>query len=399
VRRIPRLYETVLRDHLRRNRQMAFVTGPRQSGKTTVTTALADKVLSWDVPADRATILKGPAAIAAAAGLDEIRHKPVVVALDELHKYRHWRDLLKGLFDGWERRGRFVVTGSSRLDAFRRGGDSLMGRYFGFRLHPLSVGELCHPTDGTSLVRAPKRLGDAPFSALLSHGGFPEPFVKRSRAFTRRWQATRVDQLLKEDLRDLTRIHEMAQIEVLALLLAQRSGQQLSFKNLAEDTGVSAVTAKEWALVLNALHLGFVVRPWSRRIARSLRKEPKFYLRDWSSIADAGARAETLAACHLLKAAETWTDMGLGKFEIFYVRDKDGREVDFLMVRDGEPWFLVEVKVGREPLSPALAHYAKVLGVRHAFQATMDMPYVQADCFDQDRPTVVPMRTFLAQMP
>ena len=151
--------------------------------------------------------------------------------------------------------------------------------------------------------------------------------------------------------------------------------------------------------MLESLHLGFLVRPWFRNVSRSLRKEPKWFLRDWASIEDAGDRAETFVACHLLKAVDGWNDMGLGAFELGYLRDKEKREVDFLVARDGKPWFLVEVKQRDEKTSSALAYFQRQLDAPHAFQIVMDAEYVGADCFAKPGPPlVVPARTFLSQL-
>ncbi len=157
-------------------------------------------------------------------------------------------------------------------------------------------------------------------------------------------------------------------------------------------------TIRRWVDLLGRLHYGFLVRPWFKNVSKALRKEPKWFLRDWSGIEDAGARAETLIACHLLKAVEGWTDMGLGEFELRHLRDKLKREVDFLVVRDKKPWFLIEVKAADTGLSPALAHFQRATKAPHAFQVVMEMPFVQADCFSEARPTIVPARTLLSQL-
>lgn len=157
-------------------------------------------------------------------------------------------------------------------------------------------------------------------------------------------------------------------------------------------------TVKQWVDLLGRLHYGFLVRPWFRNVAKALRREPKWYLRDWSGLEAPGARAETLVACHLLKAVEGWTDIGPGAFELFYLRDKMKREVDFLVTREGKPWFLVEVKKTEWDLSGALAHFQRQTGAPHAFQAVLDMPFVKADCFAQRTPVVVPAQTLLSQL-
>lgn len=379
---------------------MAFVSGPRQVGKTTTSRSVADpeRYLSWDDDDDRALFLKGPAAVAERLGLDELRARHAVAAFDELHKYPRWKTFLKGFFDKHESRLRLIVTGSSRLDTYRRGGDSLMGRYFSFRMHPLSVRELVRPEVPNEPGAPPAPLSAASFDRLLRHGGYPEPFQRNDERFSRRWRATRLEQLVREDLRELTRIHQVAQVEHVARLLLARSATQITYRALAQDARVSPDTAREWVDVLASLHLGFVVRPWFRNVARALRKEPKWYLYDWSGIDDRGQRAETFVACHLLKAVHAWTDLGLGTFDLHYVRDKEKREVDFLVVRDGIPWFLAEVKTTREPPSRALAHFQAATKASHAFQVTLEMPFEDANCFDHAGPVVVPARTFLSQL-
>lgn len=393
------MYGALLKDHLARHRQMAFVSGPRQVGKTTLCRSLGSAYLDWDNADHRAILLAGPAAVAEHAGLRQLSGRPPVLALDELHKYRKWKGLLKGFFDTYSEQCRVLVTGSSKLQVYRRGGDSLMGRYFLYRMHPITLAEIVAPAPpGENLIRPPVSVPDADAAALLEHGGFPEPFLKRDPAFTRRWQGLRHEQLLREDVRDLTRIQELGQLEILARLLVERSGSQLVYGNLSREINVTIETVKRWIDTLSSLHYCFLIRPWFRNVSRSLRKEPKVFLRDWSVVEDPGARAETFVACHLLKAVEGWTDLGLGRFDLHYLRDKEKRETDFLVVRDRRPWFLVEVKRNDTALSPALSYFQKAVGAAHAFQAVLDLPDVQADCFSRRDPVVVPARTLLSQL-
>lgn len=397
----PRLYDAMLAEHRDRRRQMAFVTGPRQVGKTTTCRALSTAYLSWDDADHRRVVLAGPAAIAERAGVGRLREQRPTLVLDELHKYRGWKTLLKGLFDTYADELRVNVTGSARLDVFKRGGDSLMGRYLSFRMHPFSVAEIASPSlpDARRIVRPPHRIAAAEFDALWTHGGFPEPFVSRDPRFTRRWNSLRREQLIRGDLRDLTQIGDLARLDTFAAMLEERTSTQLVLSQLARDVTISVDTARRWLDVLSTFHLGFVVRPWFRNVARSLRKEPKWYLRDWSRVADVGARAETFVACHLAKAVDAWNDLGLGEFGLGYIRDKERREVDFVVVRDRKPWFLAEVKHADETVSPALAHFQERLAVPFAFQVVLDAPYVDVDCFERPRgPLVVPARTLLSQL-
>lgn len=394
----PRLYSALLDAALRRDRQMAFVTGARQVGKTTTCRELADIYLDWDNEDHRALILKGPAAVAKHAGLDQLSVNPTRIVFDELHKYRRWKQFLKGFFDTYEVGVRIMVTGSSRLDIYRQGGDSLMGRYFLYRMHPLSVGEFCRPIPSDYPVNPPAPMGKADWQALWEHGGHPEPFQKRSPRFSLRWRELRRHQLVREDVRDVTGIQDLDQLAILARLLSESSSHQLIYASLAKQIRVSENTIRSWIATLCSLHYGFVVRPWYKNIAKALRKEPKWFLRDWSGIADAGQRAETFCACHLLKAVEGWTDLGLGVFELRYIRDTQRREVDFVVIRDGSPWFLVEAKQGVSGLSPHLATFQKLTNAEHAFQVSLTTDYVDANCFGSNAPLIVPARTLFSQL-
>lgn len=394
----PRLYTTILENHFAKERQMAFVSGPRQVGKTTTCRRLGGDYLNFDNSDDRRLLLRGPAALAERLELDRLRQSPPLVVLDELHKHGRWKTLLKGFFDTYGDRVRIAVTGSSRLDVFRRGGDSLMGRYFPYRMHPFSVAECLRIAMPSEPICAPAPIDENEWQALWTHGGFPEPFLRREARFSRRWRSLRHELLSKQDLREVTRVQELSTLETLMTLLGERSGSQLIYSSLAGEIGVSVDTIKRWVDLLCRLHYGFLVRPWFTNVAKALRKEPKWFLRDWSGIDDVGARAETFVACHLLKAVEGWTDLGLGEFELRYLRDKLKREVDFLVVRDRKPWFLVEVKTSDTRMSSALSHFQVQTKAPHAFQVAMELPYEHASCFDLHGPAVVPARTLLSQL-
>jgi len=391
----------MLAEHLDSHRQMAFVTGPRQVGKTTTCRRVSSEYLDWDNSDHRQVILAGPAEVARRTGLDRLRETLPVTVFDELNKFRRWKSFLKGFFDTYADQVRVLVTGSSRMDAYRRGGDSLMGRYFLYRMHPFTVAETVarELPDAQRIVRPPKRAKTADVSALWEHGGFPEPFLKRDKTFTRRWSKLRRQQLMREDIRDLTRIHEVSQLDALVHILMDRSGDQVVYSNLAGQVRVAVDTLRRWTDTLCGLHLGFLLRPWFKNVSRSIRKEPKWFLRDWSGVDDEGKRAETFIACHLLKAVEGWADLGLGDFQLCYLRDKGKREVDFVVIRDRKPWMLVEAKKSEEDISASLAHFQKQTRAPYAFQVVLDSAYVDADCFAHPGPPiVVPARTFLSQL-
>ena len=395
----PRSYEEIVSRSLKGFRQMVFLSGPRQVGKTTVAKAHVNHYLNWDKDSVKQLVLSGQEKVGAECELDRVHAEIPVVAFDEIHKYSRWKQFLKGFFDDYEENCRIIATGSARMDVYKRGGDSMMGRYFPYRVHPLSVAELLTTElPGERIVRPPSKLDDEEWTALCDFGGFPEPFFKRSRMFSSRWNRLRREQLLKSDIRDLTRITEIDQVGALAEILANRSGEQLVYKALGNEVKIDEKTAKSWTKALKHLFYGFEIRPWYKNIENSIRKTPKWFLRDWASVADQGKRFETMVACHLLKAAEGWTDLGLGEFELFYIRDKQKREVDFLMTKDHEPWMLVEAKSGERKLSESLIRFADKLNVPHAFQVVKDLPYEDVDLFKCVRPVIAPAGTFLSQL-
>ena len=395
-----RVYSAIIGDHLSKYRQMVFLSGPRQVGKTTLATEWATATVSWDKVKDRELILQGEDAVAERVGMGALSEDPCIIAFDEIHRYAKWKRFLKGFFDSFEKKCKVIATGSARMDVYKRGGDSMMGRYFPYRIHPFSVGELARPEVSYEKdVLPPVPLAETDWQALLKFGGFPEPLANRDDLFLRKWRRLRFEQLMREDIRDLTRTTELDILEQLARILAHRSGEQIVCAGLARELRVSEPTVRDWISILKSLYYGFEVRPWFRNVENSLRKTPKWYLRDWSGIDDEGKRGETMIACHLLKAVELWTDLGLGDYALYYLRTKQRQEVDFLVVRDGSPWFLVEAKTGDTHISPVLGAMQKALNAPHAFQVVMDLPFVEADAFARTDPVVVPARTFLSQLP
>ncbi len=393
-----------LLQHYQNNRQMVFLSGPRQVGKTTVAKQLGDSFgeehyFNWDNQSHREIIVKGQQAVAAEIGLDRLRGNKLFCTFDELHKYQHWRDFLKGFFDQYENQTHVLVTGSASLETFKRGGDSLMGRYFPYTLHPVSVAECTHLNPAGGINTHPANIDESQWDALWRFGGFPEPFLKANHRFHNRWRGLRTEQLFREDLRDLTRIQKLGQVEMLAELLRIQVGQLTSYSYFAKNIRVSVDTIRRWIRTLEALFYCFTIKPWHRNVARALRKEPKYYLWDWSQVNDAGARAENLVASALLKAVHWWTETGEGNYGLHFIRDKQKREVDFLVTRDQQPWFLVEVKSSKNAsLSGSLEYFQRQIKASHAFQVVMDAAFIERDCFEYHNPIIVPARTFLAQL-
>lgn len=404
MKELKRVYESIVEEHLEENRQMLFLVGPRQVGKTTTSLEVAEPYqhhfyFNWDIQTDRIKIVEGPDAVASVMKLDTLKTTKPIVVFDELHKYGKWKNFLKGFFDKYSKRVHIIVTGSARLDIYKSGGDSLMGRYFSYRLHPLSVAEILSPTLKKTEISSPKKIHDEQFSNLLTFGGFPEPFLKHTSQFYTRWKRTRTQQLFEEDLRDLTRVQELGQIQVLAELLKQQVGQLTSYTELSKKVNVSIDTIRRWLEILKSFYFCYTLQPWSKNVARSLLKEPKVYLWDWSSAVNIGARAENFIASHLLKAVHFWTDRGWGDYELYYLRDKEKREVDFLIVKNGNPWLLAEVKnSGNGSPSKSLYYFQEVLKTEFAVQVALDMDYVNQSCFESPIPLIVPAKTFLSQL-
>ena len=337
--------------------KMVFVSGPRQVGKTTLARQVLQRqrglYLNWDNQGDRKTILQGlwPP-------------EPVLIVLDELHKYRKWKSHLKGEFDRHRDKHTFLVTGSARLNIYRRGGDSLQGRYHSHRLHPFS---LCEVLGERRLIEPGKTLKiphEIPqekkiLQDLFAYGGFPEPYMKADARFHRRWQKEHLDRVIAEDVRDLSNVADLSSLQILAELLPARAGSLLSLNNLREDLEVSHRAISHWMELFEQLYYCYRLPPYAGRLSQTLRKERKLYLWDWSTLEDPGARFENMIAGHLLKFCHFLEDTEGHNVQLHYIRDKSKREVDFLVTCDKKPWFAVEAKG-----SPGREHHLRYFGER-----------------------------------
>jgi predicted AAA+ superfamily ATPase len=315
-------------------RRMVFVAGPRQVGKTTFARSLpggARGYLTWDDPEDRTRILA--------------RELPAgtLWVFDELHKYRRWRNYLKGLYDKRRATQRLLVTGSARLDLYRFGGDSLQGRYHMFRMHPLSVAEL-GITSATDM------------HDLLRLGGFPEPFFSGSEKEARRWSRQYRSLLIREEVADLERVQDLGTLELLAMRLPELVGSPLSVNGLREDLQVSHKAVSSWIEILERLYALFRIDPFGAPRIRAVKKERKHYHFDWTLIANDGARFENFVACHLLKWVHFRQDDDGIDLELRYFRDVDRREVDFVITQGRNPSLMIECKWADGEISPGLRY-------------------------------------------
>lgn len=302
--------------------KMVFVAGPRQVGKTTLSQSLAgagNGYLNWDVAEHREKILK--------------RELPTsrLWIFDEIHKYRQWRNYLKGLYDNRRALQQILVTGSGKLDFYRFGGDSLQGRYHLLRLHPFSTLEL--GLDKNQQLHE-----------LLSLGGFPEPFLRGNRTEARRWSREYRSRLINEEVVSLERVQDLGQLELLMLRLPELVGSPLSINAIREDLQISHKTAAAWLDILERLYAIFRLPPFGSPKIRAVKKERKHYHFDWSVVDNDAARFENLIACHLLKWVHYQQDSEGLDLELMYFRDTDRREVDFVITERQQPKIIVECK-------------------------------------------------------
>lgn len=383
---------------------MAFLSGPRQIGKTTCAKTLkhlTDQLiyLNWDNIDDRNLIYSGPAALAAHYDLLKISKRKPILVFDEIHKYSDWKNILKGFFDVYQTAVTIVVTGSAKLNVYQKGNDSMMGRYFSYEALPLSVAELKRPHFEGKILSDPVKISNAAYQRLLKYGGFPEPFVKNNERFWRVWSNTRLTQLFQEDLRDLTKIYDLSKLEHLSTILMAQSSELTNYDRLAKHLAVSNPTIQNWIQTLSQFYFCFTLSPWTKNVTRSLLKQPKIYLWDWSLVQNSGQKHENFVAVHLMKAVALWNQTGLGQFGLHFIRDKEKREVDFIITREQTPWILIEVKSSQNAkISPSLIHFHQALCTEHAFQVAIDMPYVDIDVFKHKTPLIVPAPTFLSQL-
>jgi uncharacterized protein len=398
------LQEIIVRDALA-HRKIAFISGPRQVGKTSMSTAILDAsrqphaYFTWDDDEFRKIWLKQPKRI-----LDE----STLVVFDEIHKDRLWKNRLKGLYDLYKNKVQFIVTGSARLDYYRKSGDSLQGRYFPYRLHPFSLNETpkvprppgkeSNGSSSSSQSWGGSLETKFDLSSLLELGGFPEPFLGGNSALAQRWRRLHRERMIREDLRDLKEVRDIEQIKNLSLLLDDRIGSTLSYESLRQDLQVSFDTVRSWIELLEAVYFCYRIRPYTKDIKRSIRKEQKPYMFDWSGVVDPGAKFENLIASHLFKSCQAWTDCAYGEFELFYVRDKQKREVDFLVTADKKPYLLVEAKSGSSEITPALRHFTEVLKPKFSIQVVRNSKGEKRRSLSDPKIEVLDVRRFLSRL-
>ena len=329
-------------------RKMAFIGGPRQVGKTTLARQIIKaktSYLNWDNVKHRQSIIQ-----------NQIPLSTHQLIFDELHKFGQWRNFIKGFYDTYGDTTKIIVTGSARLDHFKKGGDSLFGRYHYFRLHPFSLREL-HSKPKCSDVET-----------FLNLGGFPEPLLRGSAKNYRRWALERLNRVVYTDIRDLENIQEISSLELLAHSLTDRISSILSIESLRRDLQASHNTVSRWLDILETLYLCYRISPLTRSQFRSVRKEQKLYFWDWAQAPSHSARFENMVASHLLKYCHYREDTQGWKMDLRYLRDRDGREVDFVVLKEKKPLFAVECKTSEHTLSKHIKYFKERTNIPEFYQ-------------------------------
>lgn len=338
-------------------KKMVFIGGPRQVGKTTLCRALnmayPDLMyLNWDADEHKRIIQK-----------QQWLNDATLIIFDELHKYARWKQWMKGVYDLKPVHQQYLVTGSARLDVYKRGGDSLLGRYHYWRLHPFTLDEL--PTDISK--------NDA-YHRLLTVGGFPEPFLQNDEREAKRWRTERFHRILREDVRDLERIQELSLLDLMIDALRERVGGIIAYSNIANDLQISPHTVKKWLALIERMYIAFSITPYTKKVLRTVQKSPKVYFYDNADcLDDKSVRLENLVATHLLKRLQFREDYFGERCQLQYIRDRDGREVDFVTVIDKKIIDLIEVKLSDDEPSTALKYYREKLTPQNTVQIVGDL--------------------------
>lgn len=367
-----RSYVRIWKD-LAKDKSMIFLAGPHQVGKTMLAQIISrsfknNLYFSWDIAQHRTRLIENPTFFEAVERKDS--STPLIV-FDEIHKYKDWKNYLKGIYDQFHDRYQFLISGSGRLDIYQKGGDSLAGRYFLFHLWPFTIAEL-----GKRNVKINEFLNDPLqismrgkselkkiWSQLSELSGFPEPYLSNRLTSYRRWSNNYSLQLIREDIRDLTGIKAVGDVETLYFLLPSKVGSPLSVPSLAGDLQVAYNSVRSWLSAFERFFLVFSISPWTRKIARAIQKERKVYLWDAPLIKEPAARFENMVAMELWRAVTVWNDMGYGRFSLHFIKNKEQQEVDFLIANEREPFLLIEAKLSDIQPSAELKKFQLALNI------------------------------------
>jgi hypothetical protein len=346
--------------------KMVFIGGPRQVGKTTIARDLIAKQFNqsgyynWDSKSDRRKIMQS-----------NWPGNADLIIFDEIHKYKKWKSFVKGEYDTLKNKYHFLITGSARLDLYRKGGDSMLGRYHYYRLHPFSLAELIGKVTIPEVMKEiPIRLRreKETLKALDKFGGFPEPFLKQNTRVLRRWHNEKTERLFREDIRDVEQVRDIVSMQLLGDLLPEKTGSLLSINSLREDLEVSHRAVSSWLNILESFYYCFRIYPFVGKNFRSLKKEAKLYLWDWSEVENEAVRFENCVASHLLKLIHFLRDYEGYKANLYFLRSVEKKEVDFFVTIAEKPWFAVEAKMNDTNVSPHLFYFKEKLNIPFCYQ-------------------------------
>ena len=346
--------------------KMVFIGGARQVGKTTLAKDIISKRFSyssyfnWDFKPDRKKIMNY-----------EYPGESELLIFDEIHKYKKWKQLIKGIYDKNKDKFSILITGSARMNLYRKGGDSLQGRYHYYTLHPFSLAEMTNLKNKFSPfseLQFHKQNLTGYFDSLFLFGGFPEVIIKQSMRTLRRWHNERLERLFREDIRDVENIRDIGSMQLLSDLLPLKVASPLSINAIREDLEVSHRAVTSWLSILEVFYYYFRIYPFHSRKIRSIKKAPKIYLTDWSEVENEGAKFENIVASHLLKLVQFLNEYEGYKISLNYLRNVDKKEVDFLVSINNKPWFAVETKLSDTKISPNLLYFKERLNIPFVYQ-------------------------------
>ena len=370
--------------------RMSFICGPRQIGKTTLVQNHLEQIKqnenyhNWDSLSLRQRFASNPLffieniTIPLSFGNKVSAQERQWIVFDEIHKYPQWKNILKGYYDELKTNINFVIIGSARLDYFRQSGDSLVGRYFLFKMNPLHPHDLTglrlnrdtawHPKSASIPFDDSDKAFQEATAQLLELTGFPEPLSVGTKDFYERWKNNHISLITGEEPRDLSQISNIQKLQTLVFLLPERVGSPVSLNNLKNILGCAHASVQNWLEALKKVCLIFSLAPYAARLSRSVRKEQKYYFWDWGLLEEPGKKFENFIAVQLQRAVSAWNEWGKGDFNLMYVRTKDGREVDFVVTERDKPYILVESKKNDKNLAPNLKYFKSRIQAPLAFQ-------------------------------
>jgi predicted AAA+ superfamily ATPase len=222
-----------------------------------------------------------------------------------------------------------------------------------------------HHFDQERLLEVPEQnaIAQEAWETMAQVSGFPEPFLHGTKLKYRRWAQSYHSKVIRDDIRDEFAVRQIDAMEALYILLSDCVGSPFSASNHARTLKLSHKTVSSWITVFERFFLVFKLRPYSKRISRSLVKEPKIYYYDFCRVQDAAMRFENMVAVELNRAVTLWRDFGFGDYELWYLRNKEKEEIDFLVTESSNPLIMVEAKLSDTTISPNLIKFQNALQI------------------------------------